>query len=87
MHGRVAKERTRLLSKKAGEIALARNRRFLGREQKILVSEKGVKGGFVGRNASYRPVVVKQAALNEFCTARIEKAFPTYLSGRIIEAN
>lgn len=85
IHGRIAKQRTRILSMKAREIALERNKRFIGRTEHILVSERGIKGNFVGRNNSYKVVVVKSARLGEFYNARIERAFPTYLLGEIVE--
>jgi MiaB/RimO family radical SAM methylthiotransferase len=81
LHGRVKKQRSRVLTTVCREIALGRNRRFVDEEQEIFVCEKGPKGGFVGRNQGYKPVVVKKAALGEFATAKIVKAFPTYLLG------
>ena len=79
LHGRVKKERSRILSKLCREIALERNKRFVGKEQEIFVNEIGPKGGFVGRNQNYKPVVLKKSALGNFARVRAEKAFPTCL--------
>ncbi len=79
LHGRVKKERSRALTKLCREIALERNRRFVGKEQEIFVNEKGSKGGFVGRNQNYKPVALKKAVLGQFAMVKMEKAFPTYL--------
>jgi MiaB-like tRNA modifying enzyme len=79
LHGRVKKERSRVLSRLCREIALERNKRFVGKEQEIFVDEKGAKGGFVGRNQNYKPIVLKRTALGSFAKVKVEKAFPTYL--------
>ena len=79
LHGRVKKERSRILSKLCREIALERNRRFVGKEQEIFVNEIGPKGGFVGRNQNYKPVALKKSVLGRFVKVKIGKAFQTYL--------
>jgi len=84
LHGRVKKERSRALTVLHKKTALERNRLFLGLEQEIIVSKPGPKGNFVGRNNSYKPVVVEKNALGKFALASIEHAFPTYLKGRIM---
>ena len=79
LHGRIKKNRSRILTKLCKEIALRRNKRFLGEKQTILVDEEGSKGGFVGRNQGYKPVVVKKGRLGAIVEVEIERAFPNYL--------
>ena len=87
MHGRIIKERTRKLSATARAIALEKNKAVVGREERVFVSEKGGKGGFIGRTRSYKPVVLERASPGEFYTVLVEGAFQGYLSGRILELN
>jgi len=87
VHGRTIKERTRKLSALARGIALERNKALVGREERVLVSEKGKKGGFVARTNSYKPVVLKRAEPGKFYNARVEAAFQGYLSGEISGPN
>ncbi len=82
LHGRVKKRRSRILTQLCSEISLQRNERFFGKRQTILVDETGKKGGLVGRNQNYNPVVVKKGILGGFAEVRIEKAFPTYLAAK-----
>ncbi|MEM0360307.1 MAG: tRNA (N(6)-L-threonylcarbamoyladenosine(37)-C(2))-methylthiotransferase [Candidatus Diapherotrites archaeon] len=85
--GSIAKQRTRIVSAKARELALERNSLLVGCKEKILVSEKGSKGGFIGRTNSYKPVAVGNAEMCCFAEALIKKAFPTYLEGEILHKN
>ncbi|MFH1233989.1 MAG: tRNA (N(6)-L-threonylcarbamoyladenosine(37)-C(2))-methylthiotransferase [Candidatus Diapherotrites archaeon] len=87
VHGGIRKQRSKALSEKAREVALERNRLLEGSIKKILVSEKGPTGGFIGRTNSYRPVAVKKAEMCCFAKAKVSKAFPTYLEGRIMPKN
>jgi len=87
--GRVAgaevKRRTKILSLKARALGLERNNRFVGSEQEILVTGRGVKGGFAGRTLSYKPVVVEQAVPGCFLKVRIEGASQSHLVGVPLE--
>jgi len=74
--------RTRILAGKAFESVLSRNRRFENTVQKVLVSRRGSKGGFVCRTNAYKPVIVEEAKIGEFLKVKIEKAFRTYLVGK-----
>jgi len=74
--------RTRILSEKALESVLARNKRFENTIQRVLVSEKGSKGGFVCRTGAYKPVVVEEGKIGDFLSIKIEKAFRTHLKGK-----
>jgi len=79
LHGRVKKERSRKLTTLCKEIALKRNKSFVGERMDILVNEKGKGSSFVGRNQNYKPVALKKAGLGNFVRVEVEAAFPTYL--------
>lgn len=51
-------ERSELTHNLVKEIKLENNKKWIGWEGKVLVDEK-IKNGFVGRNFSYKPVVIK----------------------------
>ena len=80
----VKKERSRALTKLCMEISFENNKKQVGAEQEILVTDKGKHSTFVGRNISYKPVVVKSAVIGEFVKVKIISAFPTYLKGGIL---
>lgn len=84
LHGRIKKQRSRIASRACAEISLLNNKRLVGTRQKILVTEAGRKGNFVGRTSSYKPVVVEKDLRGEFVVAEIKAAFPTYLAGGIV---
>jgi len=81
LHGRVKKERSRALTELCSRVSLARNRRFVGTRQRVLLNEAGSSGGFVGRASNYKPVVVNSGALGEFLDVGVVGAFSTYLLG------
>jgi len=85
LHGRIKKERSRLLTKACREISLNRNKAFVGSGQEVLVVEKGLGKTVVARNQNYKPVVLKKAGLGSFLEVKIKRAFPTYLFGERIK--
>lgn len=40
-------------------IALSNNKKWMGWEGKMIIDEKGTDGSFVGRNFSYKPIIIK----------------------------
>lgn len=81
------KRRSEILTELTLKISLKRNMEWIGWEGEILVDEIGaVKGSWVGRNFAYKPIVVKSESnlLGKRLKVRVEKAFPTYLEGKII---
>jgi MiaB/RimO family radical SAM methylthiotransferase len=83
VYGWVKKERSRILTKEAGQLSAQRNKLFKGR-QKILVTEPGSKGNFQGRNNYYKPVIINQDLRGRFVDVEIEKVLPTYLKGKVL---
>jgi len=82
IHGRTKKGRSRILSLFCRKIALKQNKKFIGRIEECLVSEKGAKEGFIARSSSYKPVVIQENLLGKFVKLKIIEARPTYLIGK-----
>ncbi len=59
VNGRIIKERTKKLTELFHEVALDNNKKWIGWEGKVFVSEKGKEGSVLGRNYAYKQVVVK----------------------------
>ena len=82
------KRRSGMAAELARKVALERNERWVGWTGEILVDEVGkVPGSWIGRNFTYKPVVLKDADLGNILGktlhVRIVKAFVTYLEGEI----
>jgi len=76
-------KKTALLSKK---ISFERNKLWTNWSGEILIDEKGkIPNSWIGRNYAYKPIVVKssKSLLGRKIKIKIEKPFPTYLSGKI----
>jgi len=83
------KRRSGMAAELARKVALERNERWVGWTGEILVDEVGkVPGSWIGRNFTYKPVVLKDADLGNILGktlhVRIVKAFVTYLEGEIV---
>ena len=83
LHGRELKKRSRKLTEFCSKISLQRNKRLVGTEQEILVTEKGSKGNYVGRTLYYKSVVIKENKLGRFIKVKVKRAFPTYLGAEL----
>jgi len=83
---KLIKSRSRRLSEIAKSISLERNKRWLGWEGEILIDEKGKGYSWIGRNFSYKPIVVKsrENLIGRFLRVKVVKAFATYLEAEII---
>ena len=80
----VMKERSKYLSKIKSQITEKENVEFLGSIQKVLVVEKGSKGGFIAKTNSYIPVIVDNVELGTFVDVKITEATATYLKGELL---
>jgi len=80
---KTVKERSRRLTEEVKRIALEKNQSWKGWEGLVLVDEVGPRGGYVGRNFAYKPVVVgtDQELLGKFVRLRVVEAKTTYLKG------
>ena len=81
---KVMKNRSRRLNDLKIQIASLNNKKLLGTTQKILITNKGSKGGYIGRTDSYKTVVVNEAILGSFLEVEITDSLSTYLKGDIV---
>lgn len=75
------KKRSKELHELKYSIALHQNQKLIGTVQKVLITGKGSKGGYVGRTNTYKTVVVADASLGSFMDVKIVDAKRTYLIG------
>lgn len=79
-----AKDRSRELTAIRFEVALERNRRWLGRHVMALATERGKSGSTILRTDEYKQVVVPQVVqLGRFYPVTVTDATPTSLVGRM----
>lgn len=78
------KKRTKYLNELKSKITYKKNTGLLKTNQNVLITEKGSKGGFIGRNDSYKTVVIDEAFLGSFVDVKITEVKSTYMMGRVI---
>lgn len=82
---RIAKERSRILTKIHADISRSINKEFVGRKERILITEHGKNGTMMGRTDSYKPVVLEdEVQLCDFVDVEIIEAIDFYLKGRVL---
>jgi len=79
------KNRSKALNDLKVEIALKKNRQMIGSKQTILITNKGRKGGYVGRSEGYKTVIVEDAKIGSFIDVVIKDAKPTYLMADVVD--
>lgn len=73
----IIKQRALETKKTFDKIALKNNKKWIGWEGKILIDEKGKNNTMIGRNQSYKPIIVKQKhKLGEIISVKIKKVTP-----------
>ncbi len=81
----VKKNRSRTLTKVANEITIESNEAWVGWSGPIMITEKGSKGGMLGRNESYKIVVVhKDLKPGTIVDVEITSSERTRLNGKVI---
>jgi tRNA A37 methylthiotransferase MiaB len=84
IHGRITKNRSRMISKVSKKISLENNQNWIGWEGEILIDEEGKDRTLVGRNSAYKPIVIREKTdRSGFVPVKVTGASPTYLIGRI----
>jgi MiaB-like tRNA modifying enzyme len=78
------KERSKKLNNLKMEIALQNNKKMMNTIQKVLITGKGSKGGYIGRTNTYKTIIIDDAPLGSFVNVKIFDAKSTYLKGEII---
>ena len=86
LHGRVTNQRSRRVAELFGRIAQGNNKKWVGWEGTVLVSEKGKRGDFCARNYAYKPVILKgkEDIMGRFLKVRITDATRNDLRGVIV---
>ena len=77
------KKRSKFLSEIKSKITEEENRELVGTRQKVLVVEKGSKGGFIAKTDSYIPVIIDDVVLGTFVDVIITEATATYLKSEL----
>ncbi|HEX7467541.1 MAG TPA: tRNA (N(6)-L-threonylcarbamoyladenosine(37)-C(2))-methylthiotransferase [Methanobacterium sp.] len=77
------KKRSKKLNELKSDIAYGKNLELVGSIKNVLITEKGSKGGYVGRTDSYKTVVVEDAPIGSFLDVLIVDAKSTYLRGTV----
>jgi MiaB-like tRNA modifying enzyme len=80
----IMKKRSKALNELKSDILYENNLKIIGEELKILITEKGSKGGYIGRTNSYKPVIVPEGQIGIFTKVKIKEATSTYLKGFIL---
>ncbi len=81
---REKKRRSRIFSSIYHRLAFEKNKELEGTELPVLVTEQGKKGGVIGRDTSYREIVIKKdLPLGTTCKVRVKEAKSTYLIGEV----
>ena len=78
------KKRSKTLNDLKSRILYQGNLSEIGKVHQVLITEKGSKGGYIGRTNSYKPVVVKSAKIGTFVKVKIDEVTSTYLKGFIV---
>jgi len=84
VHGRITKERSRVLTKVVDDVKLKNNEGHVGKTCEVLITKHGHHGAALGRNRFYKPVAVfEELKIGEFYEIEIEEARENYLVGRL----
>ena len=82
---REKKRRSRIFSSLYRTIVFEQHKELEGKEVPVLITEKGKKGGVMGRDPAYRMVVLHEdLPLGASYTARIREAKSTYVMGEVV---
>jgi MiaB-like tRNA modifying enzyme len=79
------KKRSKLLSDLKSKIGYENNLKLVGSTQKVLITGKGSKGGYISKSNSYKQVIVPEGDLGTFADARVTRAKGTYVMGKLLE--
>ena len=74
----IINDRTKKLVELVEDIKLSNNQKWLDWEGEVLIDEMGKKGGLIGRNFAYKPVLTK-GKIGNFKEVKIKSVRPTYL--------
>ncbi|MEM1546958.1 MAG: tRNA (N(6)-L-threonylcarbamoyladenosine(37)-C(2))-methylthiotransferase [Candidatus Methanomethylicia archaeon] len=83
---RIVKERSRIMSRLATDIAIRRNMKWIGWIGNIIVDEEGRNGTVMGRNYAYKPIVVSggRELIGKIVKVKIIDVASTHLKGVLV---
>ena len=85
LHGRDTKKRSRKLTSLWKKLGVKVGNKWLGWRGQVLIDEQGKNDTMVGRNYSYKTVVVKtDATLGDFVNVEVIDAGIGYPRGKIV---
>ncbi len=82
---KVMKERSHRINQVKTEVMLENNKKYEGSIQKVLITNKGASGGFVGYTNSYKNVIVEDVEVGSFVDVKIIEGKRTYLQSEKID--
>ena len=81
----IAKNRSKILTNICKDISKEKNKKLLGKNYEIVISEKGKNNTMVGRNNNYKPIIInKNLKIGKKINVEITEYKSTYLVGSII---
>jgi len=81
---REKKKRSRIFSSGYHKITFTKNKELEGNKLSVLVTGRGEKGGVIGRDTSYRTIVIRRdLPLGATCKVMVKEARSTYLVGEV----
>ncbi len=83
LDAREVKDRSRRLTRLVNTVSCNRNQRWRNWTGEVLVDEKGKGHSWIGRNYTYKPIVIKTSEniFGQFVRVKVINAFKTYLEG------
>ena len=81
---KIMKKRSKALNDLKSKILYRNNLAEIGKVHEVLITEKGSKGGYIGRTNSYKPVVVENSEIGTFVKVKINDVTSTYLRGSVL---
>jgi len=82
---RIKTERSRFLNRLSLKIKEKDSKRFVGREEKVLVTREGKNNTFLARPPHFRAIILKNAKIGDFLRVKIKEAKPNYLIGEVMQ--
>ena len=87
LDSREVKDRSRRLTRLVNTVSFNRNQRWRNWTGEVLVDEKGKGDSWIGRNYTYKPIVIKTSEniFGRFVRVKVINAFQTYLEGEPVD--
>ncbi len=84
LDSKVVKDRSEKITKLVSKITLERNKGWIGWEGPVLIDEKGKNNTMMGRNPSYKCVIVTSGKIGEITQVKIVGAEKIFCLGNVI---